>query len=78
MADTPAASLGDSFKSYFEIVPALDEELVNDVYFIRHEVYARDLGFEPVREDQRETDEYDSHSVHCLVRTAQQPARRAG
>lgn len=78
MADTPSASLGDSFKNFFEIVPALDDELVNDVFFIRHEVYARDLGFEPVREDQRETDKYDRHSLHCLVRTSQHPARLAG
>jgi len=27
-------------------------------------------AFEPVREDQRETDKYDYRSQHCLVRSA--------
>lgn len=65
-------SLGDEYKKYFRIGPALDEERKNDVYHIRHEVYARDLGFEPVREhDPREMDQYDRHSLHCLVTRAE-------
>jgi N-acyl amino acid synthase of PEP-CTERM/exosortase system len=70
MSDTPRLHLGDSYKQYFEIAPALTEERINDVYFIRHDVYARELGFEPVRADQRETDKYDYRSQHCLVRSA--------
>ncbi|WP_394789928.1 PEP-CTERM/exosortase system-associated acyltransferase [Rhodoferax sp.] len=70
MPDTPRPNLGDGYKQYFEIAPALDEARINDVFFIRHDVYARELGFEPVREDQRETDKYDYRSLHCLVRSA--------
>jgi N-acyl amino acid synthase of PEP-CTERM/exosortase system len=58
------------FGKYFRISPALDDATRDDVYFIRHDVYARELGFEPVRADQRETDRFDRHSMHCLVRTA--------
>ncbi|MEH3086122.1 MAG: PEP-CTERM/exosortase system-associated acyltransferase [Xylophilus ampelinus] len=63
-------SIADGFTRFFGIAPALDDELRKDVYFIRHEVYAREFGFEPVREDQQETDAYDRQSVHCLLRTA--------
>lgn len=70
MSDTPRLNLGDGYKQYFEIAPALDLARINDVFFIRHDVYARELGYEPVREDQRETDKYDYRSQHCLVRSA--------
>jgi N-acyl amino acid synthase of PEP-CTERM/exosortase system len=70
MSDTHRPNLGDGYKQYFEIAPALDAERINDVFFIRHDVYARELGFEPVRADQRETDKYDYRSQHCLVRSA--------
>jgi N-acyl amino acid synthase of PEP-CTERM/exosortase system len=70
MSDTPRLNLGDGYKQYFEIAPALEPDRVNDVFFIRHDVYARELGFEPVREDQRESDKYDYRSQHCLVRSA--------
>lgn len=70
MSDTPRFNLGDGYKQYFEIAPALDAARVNDVFFIRHDVYARELGFEPVREDKRETDQYDYRSQHCLVRSS--------
>ena len=70
MSDSPRLNLGDGYKQYFEIAPALDPARINDVFFIRHDVYARELGFEPVREDQRETDKYDYRSQHCLVRSA--------
>lgn len=63
-------NLRAGFQRYFEVVPALTEELRQEGYRIRHEVYCRDLGFEPVRADGLETDRYDTHSVHCLLRTA--------
>ena len=78
MSENRRLNLGDSYKQYFEIAPALEEARVNDVFFVRHDVYARELGFEPVREDQRETDKYDYRSQHCLVRTAGEPHRLAG
>ncbi|MGL1833261.1 PEP-CTERM/exosortase system-associated acyltransferase [Rhodocyclaceae bacterium SMB388] len=62
--------LGEGFSSYFEILPALDDATRSQVFEVRHQVYCEDLGFEPVREDRRETDEFDRHSVHCLLRTS--------
>src|SRR5689334_20676252 len=61
-------NLGEGFKKHFEVVPALTAELKNRVYEIRHRVYCEELKFEPVQPDGRETDEYDAHSLHCLLR----------
>jgi N-acyl amino acid synthase of PEP-CTERM/exosortase system len=61
-------NLGSKFQELFELTPALDAASIDTVYRIRHDVYCRDLGWEPVREDGLETDAYDRHSIHCLLR----------
>lgn len=71
-------NLGRGFRSYFRIDTALTESLLDEVLRIRHEVYCEDLGFEPVRPDRRERDEYDRHSVHCLLRTSSSPFHPVG
>lgn len=68
MSDAAERNLGESFSQYFELVPALDEATRQEVYRVRHEVYCRDLGWEPVRDDGMEQDAFDAHSVHCLLR----------
>ena len=62
------ASFAEGYRKFFEIVPAINDALKWHNYHIRHEVYCRELGFEPVRPDQLEQDAYDAHSIHCLVR----------
>jgi N-acyl amino acid synthase of PEP-CTERM/exosortase system len=62
-------NLGKAFVQYFEIVPALSDALRDEVYRIRHQVYCEELAFEPVRPDRREYDEYDTHSLHLLIRS---------
>jgi N-acyl amino acid synthase of PEP-CTERM/exosortase system len=71
-------NLADNFNRFFSIMPASRDADRNDVFFIRHDVYARELGFEPVRPDQKEVDAYDARSVHCLMRTAEANARLVG
>lgn len=61
-------NLGGTFSQLFELSPALDPASIELVHRVRHEVYCRDLGWEPVRENGLEIDAYDSHSVHCLLR----------
>lgn len=61
--------LGQSFKRYFEIVPALTDELREQAFRIRHQVYCKELNYEPIRADGLETDEYDGQSLHCLIRS---------
>lgn len=60
--------LADAFQRLFEISPALDDASLAAVYGVRHEVYCRDLGWEPLRENAQESDDYDRHSLHCLLR----------
>lgn len=62
-------NLGKAFRQYFEIVPVVSDALRDEVYRIRHQVYCEELGFEPVRPDKRETDDYDSHSLYLLIRS---------
>ena len=64
--------LGTAFKQYFEIVPAFTEALKHEAYRIRHSVYCEDLKYEPLRQDQLESDEYDVHAQHLLIRNIQQ------
>lgn len=67
--ETPIPNLGEKFQQWFELIPAFDEATLDQVFRLRHEVYCRDLGWEPVREDGRESDEFDRHSFHCLLRS---------
>lgn len=60
--------LGKRFATLFELTPALDEASIDQVFRIRHEVYCRDLGWEPLRADGLEYDEFDRHAMHCLLR----------
>jgi N-acyl amino acid synthase of PEP-CTERM/exosortase system len=62
-------NLGTGFRKYFQAIPALDEDLRRAAYRIRHAVYCEELGYEPVRADRMETDEFDARSVHCLLKT---------
>ena len=71
-------SLGEGFRKYFEVLAAFDDSTQNDVFGIRHEVYCEELGFEPVRPDRRETDDYDRHSLHCLMRSSSEPHTLVG
>ncbi|NMG46768.1 PEP-CTERM/exosortase system-associated acyltransferase [Azoarcus communis] len=71
-------NLGHGFRKYFEVVPATDEPLRHAVYGIRHEVYCEELKFEPERPNRMETDEFDRHSLHCLIRGSQAPHTLVG
>ncbi len=62
------ASFSEGYRKYFEVVPATTNALKWHNYHLRHEVYARELGWQPCRPDELETDDYDRHSLHCLVR----------
>ena len=70
MTSSPAAAtdLGERFSRIFELTPALDPGSLDQVFRIRHDVYCRDLGWEPMREEGRESDAFDAHAHHCLLR----------
>ncbi len=71
-------NLGSGFRKYFRIEAAMTEDVKNEVFRVRHEVYCEELKFEPERPDRRESDAFDAHSVHCLLRAAQTPNAPVG
>ena len=72
--DQGGKDLGQRFLQSFEVIPALEDAQREQVYRIRHDVYCRDLGWEPIRDDGREVDAFDAHSLHCLLRTRESGA----
>jgi N-acyl amino acid synthase of PEP-CTERM/exosortase system len=62
-------SVIDAFNEYFEIVPAYSDDLKNEVYKLRYQVYCIETGFEnPAQyDDNLEVDDYDDSSIHCLI-----------
>ena len=59
----------DGFSKYFEILPAIRDSEVAAAFRIRHSVYCEDLAWEAIRPDGMETDDYDAHALHCLIRS---------
>jgi N-acyl amino acid synthase of PEP-CTERM/exosortase system len=62
-------TMSQGYRRFFKVVPAVSDELRAENYRIRHEVYCRELGFEALRPDCLEADEFDRQSVHCLVQS---------
>ena len=58
------------FNEYFEMVPALSDELKNEAYKLRYQVYCVETGFENPSDHpgEIETDDFDDSSVHYLIR----------
>jgi N-acyl amino acid synthase of PEP-CTERM/exosortase system len=61
-------NFGSSFRRYFELVPAVSDELKRHAYRIRYEVYCRELHFEAENASEIEFDGYDAEALHCLLR----------
>jgi N-acyl amino acid synthase of PEP-CTERM/exosortase system len=70
MPAAPVLDLREGFRSRFEVIPAVSDALVEQVYRVRHRVYCEELGFEAVRADAQERDDYDNQAVHLLLRKA--------
>jgi N-acyl-L-homoserine lactone synthetase len=51
----------------FEVVVADTADLRDVTFALRHEVYCREFGFEPVRADGLERDPYDDRAHHYLL-----------
>jgi len=59
-----------SFNTYFEMVRADTDELLNEVFKLRYQVYCLETGFENPEEhpDAMERDVEDTYAVHYLLR----------
>jgi len=67
-ADQHAYRSALEYKQHFQIIPASEDALRHHCYRIRHEVYCRELGYEPTNQAGMEFDEHDEYSLHCLIR----------
>jgi len=70
MPPAPALDLREGFRSRFEVMPAVSETLVEEAFRVRHRVYCEELGFDAIRPDALERDQYDDHAIHLLLRKA--------
>lgn len=59
----------DVYSEYFDVVRADTPELIREAYRLRYQVYCVENPFENPAEhpDGLETDEFDDHSLHCLL-----------
>jgi N-acyl amino acid synthase of PEP-CTERM/exosortase system len=55
------------FDATFRLVVADTDPLREATFALRHEVYCRELGFEPIRADGLERDAYDDRALHYLL-----------
>jgi N-acyl amino acid synthase of PEP-CTERM/exosortase system len=62
-------SLLDAYNHWYAIIPAETNELLDQVYKLRYQVYCCENNFEAADAfmDRREIDEYDCRSVHSLL-----------
>ena len=60
----------DHFEQYFEMVPAISDELRNEVYKLRYQVFCIENDFLNSEDypDDLECDEFDQQSIHYLIR----------
>lgn len=60
----------DHFDQYFDIVPAISDELKNEVYKLRYQVFCieNEIFNSEYYPDNLEFDDYDQQSVHYLIR----------
>jgi len=56
-----------AFREEFVVAVADSGPLREACFALRHDVYCRELGFEPIRADGLERDAYDDHSLHYLL-----------
>jgi N-acyl amino acid synthase of PEP-CTERM/exosortase system len=63
-------SIVKAFEQYFEMIPATTDELKQEVYKLRYQVYCLEKSFEDTSQhsDGLEFDEYDAHSCHYLIK----------
>lgn len=69
-ANEVVPSLSQYFDHYFMPEIATNSTLCQEAYRIRYQVYCLDLNYEPTENfpDRMEIDDYDSHSIHCLIK----------
>jgi len=60
-------SLAQNFSCYFKIALGISHQQQRYAFAIRYQVYAEELGWEPLNEARLETDTCDEYAYHCLL-----------
>ena len=55
------------YNTLFEVKHVTSQKEIDDVFKIRHQVYAVERGYIPENQENNETDEYDVRSEYCLL-----------
>ncbi|MFT4937525.1 MAG: N-acyl amino acid synthase of PEP-CTERM/exosortase system [Paraglaciecola sp.] len=63
-----ATQISDHFSEYLSATFAHNETLRKESFKIRHNVYCEELKYEALSPNQMETDGFDEHSSHCLIK----------
>lgn len=67
-ADNEAIVIANHFSEFLKPVLADQDEDRIEAFKIRHNVYCEELKFEPEYETRLETDDFDQHAYHCLIK----------
>lgn len=68
LASDEAEAISKHFSTYLTPCIAYSEQLKQQVYALRHQVYCEELHFEETNAQQMEQDEFDQRSLHCFIR----------
>jgi len=63
-----AKSIADHFTEFLQPEVATTEQLRDEVFKIRHNVYCEELAFEEVKEEGKEQDEFDCQSLFSMIK----------
>ena len=63
-------SLAHNFSRYFKVRLATDQQERHYTFAIRYQVYAEELGWEPLNDHRLEIDPCDEYAYHCLLEHA--------
>ena len=66
-ANRQANKISQHFTEYLSPVVAFGQDLQEESFKIRHNVYCEELKFEDKRPDGMEEDAFDKQSIHCLI-----------
>jgi len=67
MVNREVSSIANHFSTYLSPIVADSNDLKTQGYNIRHGVYCEELKFEPENNEKLEKDNFDDHSIHCLI-----------
>lgn len=67
MANREVSVIAKHFSTYFDPQLASHQNLRQESFKIRHQVYCDELSFEPLQDSGMETDEFDPQSLICVI-----------